>query len=106
MATTVANGGRCGILSYAEGMTEAEDVMAEYRIAERYSEWRSAQALVDGRLDELNAAIRAAVATRAWGIRTAVCRVTGWSREHIRQLALKQDHAGATPNNVIRRSEE
>lgn len=87
-------------------MTEAGDVMAKYRIAERYSEWRSAQAVADGRLDELNAAIRAAVATRAWGIRTAVCRVTGWSREHIRQLALKQGHAGATPNNVVSRSGE
>lgn len=70
------------------GMTEAEEVMAEYRIAERYSEWQSAQALADRRLDELNNAIRAAVATRAWGIRASVCRVTSWSREHIRRLTL------------------
>ncbi|WP_396908098.1 hypothetical protein [Mycolicibacterium sp.] len=70
-------------------MTEAEDVIAQYRIAQRYAEWRSTQDHADQQLEELHEAIRHAVATRAWGIRTRVSQITGWSREHIRRLAMK-----------------
>ena len=80
-------------------MTEAEDVIAQYRIAQRYAQWRSTQDHADQQLNELNNAIRDAVATRAWGIRAAVCRVTGWSREHIRRLAMKPTDDATPPRH-------
>lgn len=68
-------------------MTDADQAIAKYRIAERYTSWIQAQEHADRALDELETAIRDAAATRAWGIFNAISTLTGWSREKIRRIS-------------------
>lgn len=74
-------------LRYAGAVTDADRAIAEFRIAERYNNWLSAQDHADRALEELESAIRGAASTRAWGIFNAIAALTGWSREKIRRIS-------------------
>lgn len=74
-------------LRYAGAVTDADQAIAEFRIAERYNNWLSAQEHADRALEELETAIRNAASTRAWGIFNAISALTGWSREKIRRIS-------------------
>lgn len=74
-------------LRYAGAVTDADKAIAEFRIAERYNSWLSAQDHADHALEELETAIRGAASTRAWGIFNAIAALTGWSRERVRRIS-------------------
>ena len=74
-------------MRYAKTVTDADEAIARYRIAERFNSWQQAQKRADQELGELETAIREAAATRAWGIFNAIAALTGWSRERIRRIS-------------------
>lgn len=74
---------------YTRGVEDVTEVLATYRIGELVAENRRVQ-------NELHAAVRGALATRTWGIMSAVARETGWSRETLRQL-MKTGSADSRP---------